>query len=172
MSTRTIPFGSVAQFRNGINYLAADAGDTVKVVGVGDFRDRLTLSTFGELSTVTIGGVLAAEDELRDGDLLLVRSNGSKDLVGRCLLVKNPPRGITFSGFTIRVRVDASVVIPEFVALVFQGGSLKNRLLLAGGGNGNIANLSQGLLREVELPVPSIASQRAILAATSVGAGH
>jgi type I restriction enzyme, S subunit len=168
MNTRTVSFGSIAEFRNGINYVAADAGDTVKVVGVGDFRDRSRLSQFGDLATVTIGGALAADDELRDGDLLLVRSNGSKDLVGRSLIIDKPPPGLTFSGFTIRARVDRSEALPEFVAVVIQGDAIKNRLLMSGGGNGNIANLSQTLLRDIELPLPPLDTQRMILGVASV----
>lgn len=167
MNAKTVPFGSIAEFRNGINYVAADIGDVVKVIGVGDFRDRSRLDKFSDLSTVMINGSLAADDELRDGDLLLVRSNGSRDLVGRSLIIKGPPPGVTFSGFTIRVRVEPSVALPEFVALVLQGSAIKNHLLLAGGGNGNIANLSQSLLRDIELPLPPVNAQRAILGVVS-----
>lgn len=167
MKIKTMPLGLFAEFRNGINYVAADTGDTVKVVGVGDFRDRTKLDSFAALSTITIKGCLSAEDELCDGDLLLVRSNGNKDLIGRCLIIRNPPPGVTFSGFTIRARVDRSVALPEFVALLFQGHAIKNHLLLAGGGNGNIANLNQAMLRELEVPVPAIATQRTMLAVLS-----
>jgi type I restriction enzyme S subunit len=167
MNAKTVPFGSIAEFRNGINYVAADIGDVVKVIGVGDFRDRSRLDKFSDLSTVMINGSLAVDDELRDGDLLLVRSNGSRDLVGRSLIIKGPPPGVTFSGFTIRVRVEPSVALPEFVALVLQGSAIKSHLLLAGGGNGNIANLSQSLLRDIELPLPPVNAQRAILGVVS-----
>ncbi len=162
MTVATAPLGAIAEFRNGINFVVGDSGATVKVVGVADFRDRTSLSSFSDLASVALSGSLSADDELRDRDLLLVRSNGSKELIGRSLIVKRPPPGVTFSGFTIRARVNPSLASAEFLALVLQTDAIRNHLLLAGGGNGNIANLSQGLLRQLRVPLPPLDTQCAI----------
>jgi type I restriction enzyme, S subunit len=52
---------------------------------------------------------------LRAGDLLVIRSNGSLDLVGRCGLVGQKDEGLLFAGYLMRLRVDVAVVRPAFM---------------------------------------------------------
>jgi type I restriction enzyme S subunit len=163
MSFSQKKLGHLAEFRNGVTFVVADRGVVAKIVGVGEFRDRAEISDFNQLPEVQLRSNLSIDDELRDGDLLFVRSNGSKNLIGRCMVVKQPPKGITFSGFTIRARLNTSVVLPEYVALLFQGGALNRQMTYAGGGNGNISNLNQDLLASVKIGLPSLSLQQAIV---------
>lgn len=78
----------VAEFRNGMNFTQSSRGQSIKVVGVGDFLDRETLSDFSQTETAVSNGQINADDLLADNDLLFVRSNGNKALVGRCVIVK------------------------------------------------------------------------------------
>lgn len=161
-------FGEFAEFRNGVNFLVADLGEVAKIVGVADFKNRTEISVFDQLSEIRLRSTLSPDDQLQDGDLLFVRSNGSKNLVGRCVVIKNPPAGVTFSGFTIRARLDRSVVLPDYIALIFQGGGLNRQFGLAGGGNGNISNLNQAMLSSMNLELPSIELQRNIIGVASL----
>lgn len=160
--------GEFSDFRNGVNFVAEDQGVVAKVVGVGDFQGRTEISTYESLSEIQLRSTLSPDDELMDGDLLFVRSNGNKNLVGRCMVIRKPPAGVTFSGFTIRARLDRSVALPDYVSLVFQGGALKRQMTLAGGGNGNISNLNQGLLSSMPIGLPSLGVQKSIVTAGSV----
>lgn len=160
--------GEFSNFRNGVNFVAEDQGVVAKVVGVGDFQGRTEISTYESLSEIQLRSTLSPDDELMDGDLLFVRSNGNKNLVGRCMVIRKPPAGVTFSGFTIRARLDRSVALPDYVSLVFQGGALKRQMTLAGGGNGNISNLNQGLLSSMPIGLPSLGVQKSIVTAGSV----
>lgn len=161
-------FGDIAEFRNGVNFLVDDQGEVAKIIGVGDFKDRTEISAFDQLSEIRLRSTLSPDDQLQDGDLLFVRSNGSKNLVGRCVVIKNPPAGVTFSGFTIRARLDRSAVLPDYIALIFQGGGLNRQLGLSGGGNGNISNLNQTMLSSMNLGLPSIELQRNIVDTASL----
>lgn len=160
--------GEFSNFRNGVNFVAEDQGVVAKVVGVGDFQGRTEISTYESLSEIQLRSTLSPDDELMDGDLLFVRSNGNKNLVGRCMVIRKPPAGVTFSGFTIRARLDRSVALPDYVSLVFQGGALKRQMTLADGGNGNISNLNQGLLSSMPIGLPSLGVQKSIVTAGSV----
>src|SRR5690606_28600766 len=73
--------GEIAEFKNGLNFSQRSSGQTVRIVGVGDFQSNYMLPV-SELSFVTIDGALGSSYELRKNDILTVRSNGSKDLVG------------------------------------------------------------------------------------------
>lgn len=160
-------FGEIATLRNGVNYVVADKGEVAKVVGVGDFQARTELSIFDGLSEVRLRSHLSSDDELRDGDLLFVRSNGNKNLIGRCMVIRNPPEGVTFSGFTIRARLDKTEALPEYISLVFQAGSLSRQMTLAGGGNGNISNLNQSLLASMPVRLPSLEVQKVLVTCAS-----
>lgn len=155
-------FGKFADFRNGINYVDGNKGEVAKVVGVGDFQEKSELTDFDSLKKIRLSGTLAVEDELKDGDLLFVRSNGSKNLIGRCVVIRNPPNKVTFSGFTIRARIDAATALPDYISLVFREENVKRQLSIAGGGNGNISNLSQGLLSALDIDLPDLSVQKAL----------
>lgn len=160
-------FGEIANLRNGVNYVMADKGEVVRVVGVGDFQGRTELSSFGSLSEIRLRSSLTSDDELQDGDLLFVRSNGNKSLIGRCMVIRKPPAGLTFSGFTIRARLNRSIALPDYISLVFQAGSLGRQMILAGGGNGNISNLNQSLLTAMPVVLPTLQDQKVLVTCMS-----
>ena len=55
---------------------------------------------------------------LESGDILVTKSSGSVDLVGKAALFNDPNDGNTylFSNFTMRLRPDRKTVIPEYLA--------------------------------------------------------
>lgn len=156
-----IPFGSVASFRNGVNYSNGDAGPAVKIIGVGQFGSRSQFSDFSELETIPLPSV-QEDDQLQDGDLLFVRSNGNKKLIGRCMLIDAPPEPVVHSGFTIRARLDRTKYLPPFVAAIFQTDAIHKQAHLEGTGT-NISNLNQQVLSEIQLPDLCLEQQRAFL---------
>ena len=50
------------------------------------------------------------------GDILIIRSNGSVSLVGKCALARKTDRDFAYAGYLIRLRPDAGKVSPEFCA--------------------------------------------------------
>jgi type I restriction enzyme S subunit len=154
-------FGDIANFRNGLNFTQSSRGQLVKVVGVGDFGSAEVLTDFSQTSLITVNGELSDEDLLRDGDLLFVRSNGNKALVGRCVYVQPNGNRVTFSGFTIRARITSDDADPWFISKVVRSPLFKEALYRLGGGS-SINNLSQGVLSEFEFPLPPLREQRKI----------
>jgi restriction endonuclease S subunit len=55
---------------------------------------------------------------LESGDILVTKSSGSIDLVGKAALFNDPKDGNTylFSNFTMRLKPDRKIVIPEYLA--------------------------------------------------------
>lgn len=150
--------GEIVSFRNGLNYTRSDAGEAVKIVGVSDFKDRGQLETTSQLATVKIAGALREDDLLRDGDLLFVRSNGNKELIGRCLFFPEVRERLTFSGFTIRGRVNKAVLDPAFASYLMRSSAVLDQIFLGGAGT-NISNLSQEILANVSVQLPGLDEQ-------------
>lgn len=154
-------FGELADFRNGINYLESDKGHLVKVIGVADFQDR-SIASYDSLESVELSNELGEDDWLQDGDLLFVRSNGSKKLIGRCLLIKNIQEEVTHSGFTIRARITSPDLMPEYTNLLARSYAVRKQIYIEGGGT-NISNLSQEILARLLLPIPEKKRQAKIV---------
>lgn len=162
MSLPTTPFGDIADFRNGLNYNRQNFGTGLKVISVADFGDR-RVPDYSSLGQINPEGVATDEDLLTDGDLLFVRSNGNRALVGRVLYLEAPPVGVGFSGFCIRARVHPAVANPKFCAYFFRS-KVARDALSSGGTGASIQSISQGALKSVLIPLPSLEIQRQTVA--------
>lgn len=157
----------IAQFKNGLNYKKTHIGETIRIVGVSDFKDNKS-PVWKELENITINEKIKDDYLLHKNDLLTVRSNGSQELVGRFMYIdQEPQEKTTFSGFSIRVRPDNEIVKSEFLYYLLS--SLDIRKQLTTGSNGsNIKSLNQTLLSNVEISIPRMKEQIEILAELSV----
>ena len=161
-----IKFGEVASLRNGLNFKSEDEGYSVKIVGVGDFQDRHILNDTDDLSCVSTASEVRKEDLVNEDDLLFVRSNGNKKLIGRCMLLKPGGEKISHSGFTIRATINDKALLPLYMAQLSRTNLIKRAIRLEGGGT-NISNLSQKILADLDVTIPSTDEQRSILAVLS-----
>jgi type I restriction enzyme S subunit len=152
--------GDVADFKNGLNFTRQSKGQTLRMVGVGDFQDHEVVPS-AVLQSVTIDGDLSKEYLIRGDDILTVRSNGSKDLVGRCMLVPEVEGMISYSGFIIRIRFDTREICPRFL-LRFMKSSETRAQLTRDGGGANISNINQAKLSALPISLPSFREQEKI----------
>lgn len=154
-----LKFGEIAEFKNGLNYGENDKGKSIKIVGVGDFKKLFYLDT-RELSKIEFSN-LGNDYLLKDGDLIFVRSNGNKELIGRVLYCDKVDEQVTFSGFTIRARVISNEFVDKYCAYYCSSKFVKKQYMQNGGGT-NINNLSQGILAGIKITKPSIKEQEKI----------
>ena len=157
MSWNRIRLGDIAIFRNGINFGKESYGKGVSLIGVSDFKNRFypDYETLDEVKESVVG----VNDYLDYGDIVFVRSNGNKELVGRCMLIKTTKSKITYSGFCIRTRIkNKTEHDPIFWAYHFK--NISFRKSMSGNAVGtNIQNLSQGMLSNYEAEVPDYNTQ-------------
>lgn len=152
--------GTLADFRNGVNYNKSSFGEGVKVVGVSNFQDY-SKPRYAELDQINPDGIVAERNILRDGDIVFVRSNGNRELIGRSLFIEKPPEEMTHSAFTIRLRFTSPDVYPKFYAYCFRTRLIRQALTAQGGGT-NINNLNQDILNALEVPLPPLPVQQRI----------
>ena len=154
-------FGDLATFRNGVNFTKSSKGQSLEIVGVKDFQKHFWAPT-ADLDVVTIEGELPDSDLLAENDILFVRSNGNPELIGRCLLIGAGSGATSFSGFTIRARLNDSSVKPIYLCHFLK--SKRARRTMIDGGNGvNIRSLNQGTLSNLVIPFPPITVQAKIV---------
>jgi type I restriction enzyme M protein len=157
-----VELGQICSFKNGLNFNKASSGHPVKIIGVGDFQANL-YAPMAHLEVVHLDAPPADEYLVRGGDILFVRSNGNPDLVGRSVIVPPPNEPTTFSGFTIRGRIEDERALPLFYAHFFKSRDFAEMIKTVGRG-ANIRNLSQGILNELKVPLPPLATQQALVA--------
>ena len=153
--------GDLATFRNGINFTKSSRGDTVKIVGVRDFQKDFW-APLDTLATVTTDGALPESDLLKENDLLFVRSNGNKELIGRCLLLGPVGERITHSGFTIRARLHGGDVKARYLCHFLKSNKARREMIDSGAG-ANISSLNQTALAGLVIPFPSVSAQGLIV---------
>ncbi len=108
-------------------------------------------------------GLDASRFFVRDGDFLVIRGNGSKDLVGRGCLAVNPPDEIAFPDTLIRVRPNEAVLRPTYLALVWDSVEVREQIELSAKTTTGLWKVAQGDLESVTLPLPPIPEQQEIV---------
>ncbi len=153
--------GDCGTFKNGMNFAATDSGYTIRSLGVGDFKDRYSIDDTETLSEISLKAAPSEDYLLHDGDIVFVRSNGNKELVGRCLLVYPKDIPTTYSGFCIRFRKDFDLLDADFLLHFMKAES--SRKILNGKEGANISNLNQKILGDFEVPLPPLPEQKRIV---------
>ena len=153
--------GDCGTFKNGMNFAATDSGYTIRSLGVGDFKERYSIDNTEILSEISLKAAPSEDYLLHDGDIVFVRSNGNKELVGRCLLVYPKDIPTTYSGFCIRFRKDFDLLDADFLLHFMKAES--SRKILNGKEGANISNLNQKILSDFEVPLPPLPEQKHIV---------
>ena len=144
--------------RNGMNYDKSSAVHGCKIIGVANFGSRTypDYLSLGEIDQA----IVTNEDLLEDGDILFVRSNGNKNLVGRSMFIKDIAEPVCYSGFCIRFRPNPELIYPEYLFYALRSPFCKKQYSYSQ--QTNITNLSQDVLGEVRIPLPDMDKQRNI----------
>lgn len=126
----------------------------VGCVGRGEFDPS-------QVKALPAGIPPVAELEIRPGDLLICRANGSLNLLGRAaLVVKTPPR-LLLCDKLFRITTDCRTLLPEYLALYLRSSHIRRHIeLRASGGEGLAKNIGQDAIRDIPVVLPSVAMQR------------
>ena len=150
----TVSLGELGVAKNGLNFHRDDKGYLVRVLGVGDFKDKTVMFGMGSLTEVSLSSKPDDDSMLQNGDIVFVRSNGSKELVGRNLLVYPNNTLASYGGFCIRYRMNNfDLTTPEYLNFILDSGVLKRKLKKENQGS-NISNLNQDILSALAVALP------------------
>lgn len=98
---------------------------------------------------------------LRKGDFLINRTN-SKELVGKSA-VFNLDGDFTYASYVIRYRFDTSVVLPEYVNILFMLPIVRIQIDTVSRQTAGQCNINSDEIGAIRIPVPSIPEQQAIV---------
>ena len=152
----TRPLLEMGYCKNGMNFHTGDHGIEMHCLGVGDFKDYSIIDGTNHLPIVSLNEVPPEESMLQDGDIVFVRSNGNKALVGRCLVVYPRNTPTIYSGFCIRYRLTSKEVNRIYLLRVLKTDSMRERMM---GRGANIQNLNQQIIATLDIPMPPLELQ-------------
>lgn len=155
-SWKTESLTNLGSCKNGLNFKYRDNGLGISCLGVGDFKDKTVINSVNEMGFVSLDESPSDNYLLNDGDLVFVRSNGNKELVGRCVAVYPHGEKAVYSGFCIRLRLQFGYVrVPYLVHMLKQPGIRRQMF----GRGANVQNLNQQLLSNIQVPLPPLTLQ-------------
>jgi type I restriction enzyme S subunit len=146
----------LGEFRNGLNYTRHTVKQACKIIGIPDFGEWVT-PNFETLGVVD-KSLVSSEYLLKDGDILFVRSNGNKNLVGRTMIIQGCNEEVSFSGFCIRFRPNTRMIHPMYLLYMLKSPLFRKRFSQTQ--QSNINNINQDTIGDYVINVPDMDVQR------------
>lgn len=109
---------------------------------------------------------VSGDQLLVNGDILFVRSSVKREGVGWPAIFDSCDEQVSFCGFLIRCRLADSLIDPYFLTWCLRSSSYRN-LIISSSGTGTITNISQKVLANLKLPLPTLPEQKRIVAQLS-----
>jgi type I restriction enzyme S subunit len=101
--------------------------------------------------------------ELKDGDLLMIRSNGSVSIVGRCALIEPKHTGFLYAGYLIRLRPIQSVIDPRFLRAQLASMKLRSQIEFSAKSTSGVNNINSKEIQCLVIALPSLPEQHEIV---------
>jgi len=150
--------------QNGLSKRNSKEGLDFKVLRLSDIESLSISYSFPRY--IKLSKEESDKYRLYDGDLVCIRVNGSKDLVGRLVIIKekDAASGWAFCDHFIRFSLDASITIAPFYFYYFQLDTVRKYVqenMVSSAGQNTV---SQGTMRSLVVPLPPVHEQNTIVA--------
>jgi len=122
---------------------------------------------FVSLDDIKCGPLSEAEIRdlaLRAGDLLMIRSNGSLDIVGRSAVVSGDAVGMAFAGYLVRLRVNPSNINPRYIWRTLNAAEVRDQIEKPIRSAVGLKNVNLTEFGALTFRLPPIAEQHRIVA--------
>ena len=112
--------------------------------------------------------MLTSEDlfllqKLKEGDILLIRSNGSASLLGRAAIVSSEQNGFAYAGYLIRLRCDREKLLPEFLIHILSSYDIRMQIEIPSRSSSGVNNINSDEVKALEIPYFTIKEQTEIV---------
>ena len=153
--------GDIGSFKNGINKSKEDFGSGHPFVNLLDIFGKSSL-TNPELALVNVDAKELEIYDLKEGDVLFVRSSVKPEGVGLTSVLMNDLPSTVYSGFIIRFRLNDKVTLDkDYCKYCFHSDLFRKEVLKRSSISAN-TNVNQQSLSKTHLIIPPLSQQRMI----------
>ena len=122
----------------------------------------------GVVDASDLKGTHFKEDEkrtysLRRGDILVIRSNGSISIVGRCALISKMEEQYLYAGYLIRLRSNLATLLPEYFAALLSSHLLRTQIEHKSKSTSGVNNINSGEIQSLIVPLCSLSEQNVVV---------
>lgn len=103
------------------------------------------------------------ELRLQPGDILLIRSNGSVALVGKCALVREQEQGFAYAGYLIRIRPKRNSIDSEYLNLALSSYEIRLQIELEARSTSGVNNINSDEVKALRFSLPPLNEQKEIV---------
>ncbi len=100
---------------------------------------------------------------LKKGDLLLIRSNGSVELVGKSAVVGSKEEGLLFAGYLIRVRPNAEKAIAGYINYWLKSPAVRQVIEMTARSTSGVNNINSEEIKSLIFTMPPLSEQNEIV---------
>jgi len=143
----------------GTSEKANEQGRGVPVLRIGNIKDRLVDMT--DLKHIDLPDKTLESLLLKDDDMLIIRTSGSRDLVGTCAVFHGNDAAV-FASYLIRLRFDTPRANPDYVCW-FLNSALGRQQVDSISRQIMQNNINSEEIRTLRVPVPPLELQRKLV---------
>ena len=100
---------------------------------------------------------------LQVGDILLIRSNGSPDLVAKAAVITPKELDCLFAGYLIRLRLNLEKCVPDFIHMVLSSPQMRQIVELQARSTSGVNNINSKELAALSFILPSTIEQTEVV---------
>lgn len=104
-----------------------------------------------------------SESQIHEGDILIIRSNGSRDLVGKAVLVPELGCEYAYASFLIRAKPNHSIINAHYLTIFLNSTDARGKMFRRAKSSAGINNINTKELGAISLTVPSLPEQDEIV---------
>lgn len=102
--------------------------------------------------------------KLKTDDMLVIRSNGSENLVGRTAVFKGAGFDCAYAGYLVRLRFNLNLIHVDYIHQVLESKFLRNLIEFPLRTTSGVKNINSTELSNLLMPLPPLSEQQCIVA--------
>lgn len=99
---------------------------------------------------------------LQEGDILVIRSNGSLSIVGQCAIVRKECENWVYAGYLIRIRCTHEL-LPEYLNYIFKSYQVRKQIVKKSHSMSGVNNFSADKIKQLEIAWYPVEVQKQIV---------
>lgn len=154
--------GEIGKFKNGLNKDSQAFGHGSPFVNLMDVFGVNSIASIDQLGLVMCSNFEQSIYDLRQGDVLFIRSSVKPSGVGLTAVIENDLHGTVYSGFIIRFR-DGGFIDATLKKHCFYEEGFRKRVISSSSVSAN-TNINQDSLKRISIALPSIKAEQIVIA--------